>query len=147
MKLGNKPIGIQKAILLLCGNEPATIYLTKVAWNKWSLMAENLGQMLKIPNAWFEENILKALSNHEIPTCCVWRPAASSAQPCAAPRRLAEEQSRAPGVHPLCSPDTWLSHMTRSRTPSPTEGDKLSKNTLSCWTLGERGNFFLFLLH
>lgn len=59
-------------------------------------------------------------------TCCVWHPAVSSAQPCAALRHPAEERSHVPGARPLCSPDTWLSHTTRSRTPSPAEGDKLS---------------------
>lgn len=101
---------------------------------RWQM--PNLGQLLRLPNTWCEGNILKALSRYQAPTCCVWHPAVSSAQPCVVPQHPAEEQSHAPGARPLYSPDTWLSHTTRSRTPSPTGGDKLSKKlSHSCWAL------------
>lgn len=87
----------------------------------------NLGQ---IP-AEVRGNIPEALASCQILTCYVWRPAASSARPYAVPPHPAEERSHVPDARPRCSPDTWLSHMTRSRTPSPAEGDKKCPKTLA----------------
>lgn len=62
------------------------------------------------------------------PTCRGWCPAGSSAPPCAAPARPGGGRSRAPGARPPCSPDTWPSRTTRSRTPSPAGGDRVTVN-------------------
>lgn len=79
------------------------------------------------PKVWTKcLSCLKLSRGIKTPTCCVWHPAVSSAQPCAVPPHPAEEQSCAPCARPLCTPNTWLSHMTRSRTPSPAEGDRAS---------------------
>lgn len=100
------------------------------AWNDWSLMADiKSGPNVWLQNTWCEEKSSETLSHCQILTCRVWHPAASSARPCAVLPHPSEEQSHALCAHPLYSPDTWPSHMTRSRTPSPAEGDRLSENT------------------
>lgn len=52
-------------------------------------------------------------------TFCWRRPAAPGAKPCAAPPRPWGGRWGALRAPPLCTPDTWRSHRTGSRSPSP----------------------------